>query len=134
MKITHLLPTCGLLLPLLTSAAVAAPPLHPKPAMTNVYKVTPAVPGRVQPFDLADVTLLPSPFQAAMERDTTYLLSLDPDRLLHNFRTEAGLPAKAPIYGGWENSGVAGHILGPCSTGRRITCASRPAWTISSAS
>ena len=112
MKNAHLLPTCGLLLPLLTSAAVAAPPLHPKPAMTNVYKVTPAVAGRVQPFDLADVTLLPSPFQAAMERDTAYLLSLDPDRLLHNFRTEAGLPAKAPIYGGWENSGVAGHILG----------------------
>ena len=112
MKNTRLLPTCGLLLPLLTSAAVAAPPARPKSAMTNVYKVAPAVPGRVQPFDLADVTLLPSPFQAAMKRDTAYLLSLDPDRLLHNFRTEAGLTPKAPIYGGWEDSGVAGHILG----------------------
>ncbi len=115
MKDTTLLPACGLLLPLLTGAAVAAPATHfskAKPAMTNVYKVAPAVPGRVQPFDLADVTLLPSPFQAAMGRDTAYLLSLDPNRLLHNFRTEAGLTPKAPIYGGWENSGVAGHILG----------------------
>lgn len=80
--------------------------------MINVYKVTPVVPGQVQPFDLADVTLLDGPFKAAMGRDTAYLLSLDPDRLLHNFRTEAGLTPKAPIYGGWENSGVAGHILG----------------------
>lgn len=112
MKNAHIPPACGLLLPLLTSAALAAPPARPKPAMTDVYKVAPAVAGRVQPFDLADVTLLPSPFQAAMGRDTAYLLSLDPDRLLHNFRTEAGLTPKAPIYGGWENSGVAGHILG----------------------
>ncbi len=115
MKKLSLLPACGLLLSLLTTAAVAAPPIHSlkaKPAMTNVYKVAPAVPGRVQPFDLADVTLLPGPFQAARDRDMAYLLSLDPDRLLHNFRTEAGLTPKAPIYGGWENSGVAGHILG----------------------
>ncbi len=76
------------------------------------WVVKPTVPGRVQAFDLADVTLLPSPFQAARDRDTAYLLSLEPDRFLHNFRTEAGLTPKAPIYGGWENSGVAGHILG----------------------
>lgn len=110
MKNVPILSAYGLLL--LTSAAVAAPPARPRPAMTKVYKVAPAVPGRVQPFDLADVTLLPSPFQAAMKRDTAYLLSLDSDRLLHGFRTEAGLPAKAPIYGGWESQGVAGHILG----------------------
>ena len=67
---------------------------------------------QVQPFDLADVRLLDSPFKQAMMRDQTYLFSLNADRLLHNFRTNAGLPAKAPIYGGWENTGVAGHILG----------------------
>lgn len=67
---------------------------------------------QVRAFDLADVKLLDGPFKQAMARDEKYLLSLDPDRLLHNFRTNAGLPAKAPIYGGWENTGVAGHILG----------------------
>jgi DUF1680 family protein len=107
-----LLSISGLLLPLLTSAALAAPHTQLRPAMTSVYKVAPTIPSQVQPFDLADVTLLDGPFKAAMGRDTAYLLSLDPDRLLHNFRTEAGLPPKAPIYGGWENSGVAGHILG----------------------
>src|SRR5665213_2191473 len=76
------------------------------------WVVKPTAPGRVQAFDLADVTLLPSLFQAARDRDTAYLLSLEPDRFLHNFRKEAGLTPKAPIYGGWENSGVAGHILG----------------------
>ena len=84
----------------------AAMPLPP------VWTVHPLIPGKVQPFDLADVRLLPGPFQQARARDTTYLLSLESDRLLHNFRTEAGLDAKAPIYGGWENSGVAGHIGG----------------------
>ena len=77
-----------------------------------VWKVGPVVPEKVTSFDLADVRLLPGPFQQARERDTAYLLSLESDRLLHNFRTEAGLDAKAPIYGGWENSGIAGHILG----------------------
>jgi len=81
-------------------------------AAPSRWVVTPQVPGRVQPFDLADVVLLDSPFRQARDRDTAYLLLLEPDRLLHGFRVEAGLPAKAPIYGGWENMGVNGHTLG----------------------
>jgi len=95
-------------LPTTTRAGRAAA----KPPMPSVWTVRPIVAGKVQPFDLADVRLLDGPFQQARARDTTYLLSLESDRLLHNFRTEAGLEAKAPIYGGWENSGVAGHIMG----------------------
>ena len=65
------------------------------------------------PFDLADVQLLDSPFKLAMERDSVYLLSLEPDRFLHNFRLIAGLPPKAPIYGGWESQpSGAGRCLG----------------------
>jgi DUF1680 family protein len=41
-----------------------------------------------------------------------YLLSLDADRLLHNFRVGAGLPPRAEVYGGWENDTIAGHTLG----------------------
>jgi len=41
-----------------------------------------------------------------------YLLTVDPSRLLHSFREHSGLKAKAPIYEGWENSGLAGHSLG----------------------
>jgi len=37
-------------------------------------------------FALQDVRLLDGPFKQAMMLDQEYLLSLDPDRLLHNFR------------------------------------------------
>ena len=74
--------------------------------------VTPAVVPSAEPFALGDVQLLDSPFKRAMERNAAYLLSLEPDRLLHSFRVDAGLAPKARSYGGWESSGVAGHTLG----------------------
>ena len=65
-----------------------------------------------RPFPLGDVQLLDSPFKAAMERNAAYLLSIEPDRLLHNTRQYAGLIPKGELYGGWEQAGVAGHTLG----------------------
>ena len=51
--------------------------------------------------------------------------SLEPDRLLHNFRVNAGLQPKAPVYGGWESQEpwveirchghTLGHYLSACS-------------------
>ena len=67
---------------------------------------------KASPFAPHDVRLLDGPFKAAMQRDLTYLLSLEPDRFLHLFRKHAGLEPKAPVYGGWESQGVAGHSLG----------------------
>lgn len=64
------------------------------------------------PFALHQVQLLDSPFKLAMERNAKYLLTLDADRLLHNTRRYAGLQPKAPLYGGWEARGIAGHSLG----------------------
>lgn len=66
----------------------------------------------VQPFPLTQVRLLDSPFKTAMQLDQKYLLSLQPDRLLSWYRKEAGLKPKAPVYGGWESTGLAGHTLG----------------------
>ena len=43
-------------------------------------------------FSLADVRLGDGPFLDAQRRDEAYLLSLEPDRMLHNFRVNAGLP------------------------------------------
>ena len=72
-----------------------------------------AVQVAVQPFDLADVRLLDSPFLAAMNRNAEYLLQLEPDRFLHYFRTEAGLVPKAEAYRGWESASEgAGRCLG----------------------
>lgn len=111
MKISPLVP--GILLSLTGISGHAALPTTSAPKTAAIgSKVKPAVAPRVRPFNLADVQLLDGPFKQAMARDQAYLLSLSADRLLHNFRTNAGLPAKAPIYGGWENTGVAGHILG----------------------
>ena len=64
------------------------------------------------PFALGDVRLLDGPFMWAMERNANYLLSIEPDRLLHNTRKYAGLEPKAEAYGGWEYFGIAGHTLG----------------------
>src|SRR5438045_2050534 len=61
---------------------------------------------KLRPFDMADVTLLESPFLHAQRMTEKYLLSLDPDRMLHNFRVNAGLKPKAPGYGGWESEPI----------------------------
>jgi uncharacterized protein len=63
-------------------------------------------------FSPDEVTLLDSPFKRAMRLNADYLLSLEPDRLLHNTRAYAGLEPKGALYGGWESAGIAGHILG----------------------
>jgi len=74
--------------------------------------------GVLQPFPLSDVRLLDGPWRHAQALAGRYLLSLDPDRLLHNFRVNAGLLPKAPVYGGWESQepwvGIRchGHTLG----------------------
>jgi hypothetical protein len=47
-----------------------------------------------------------------MERNADYLLSIEPDRLLHNTLLYAGLKPKGALYGGWEQLGIAGHTLG----------------------
>jgi uncharacterized protein len=67
-----------------------------------------------QPFDIRAVKLLDGPFKRARDLDTAYLLSLDPDRLLHTFRLTAGLPTTAKPYGGWEepNGELRGHSMG----------------------
>ena len=46
-------------------------------------------------FPLADVRLLDSPFLDAQQRDEAYLLKLEADRMLHNFRVNARSPAKS---------------------------------------
>jgi hypothetical protein len=67
-----------------------------------------------EPFPMADVRLLAGPFRDAMLRDQKYLLSLEPDRLLRNFRLNVNLPSSAKPLGGWEEPGceLRGHSLG----------------------
>lgn len=67
---------------------------------------------QAEPFALRNVRLLNGPFKHAQDLQEEWLLALEPDRLLAWFRKEAGLKPKAPVYGGWEDRGVAGHCLG----------------------
>ncbi|MGV9388270.1 beta-L-arabinofuranosidase domain-containing protein [Streptomyces olivaceus] len=66
------------------------------------------------PFPLSAVRLLDGPFLANMRRTCAYLLFVDPDRLLHTFRLNVGLPTSAEPCGGWEALDVQlrGHTTG----------------------
>ncbi|MHB8899931.1 MAG: beta-L-arabinofuranosidase domain-containing protein, partial [Thermoguttaceae bacterium] len=77
-------------------------------------RVAGVVPFQAYAFDLRQVRLLDGPFLHARELDRRYLLSLDPDRLLHTFRLNAGLPSPAQPLGGWEATDceVRGHFTG----------------------
>jgi len=76
--------------------------------------VADSVAAKAVPFRLDEVRLLEGPYRDAMIRDQEYLLGLDQDRLLHNFRITAGLPSTAQPLGGWEAPDVElrGHSVG----------------------
>lgn len=92
----------------------------------NKVKVAPVAAIKAQEFPLTDVRLLDGPFKRAMELDKAYLLSLDPDRLLHTFRLNAGLPSNAQPLGGWEepNCELRGHFVGHYLSGCALMFAS----------
>ncbi len=71
-------------------------------------------PIKIYSFNLRDVRLLKSPFTANMKRDGQWLLSIGANRLLHNFRVNAGMKIYAKALGGWESmdSELRGHITG----------------------
>lgn len=81
---------------------------------SRTARVQDAVSFVARPFPPGDVRLLEGPFRDAMVRDQQYLLELDQDRLLHTFRTTAGLPSSAAPLGGWEAPDVElrGHSVG----------------------
>lgn len=78
-------------------------------------------PMQVQSFDLADIRLLPSRFRENMLRDSAWMVSIDTNRLLHSFRTNAGISAgreggymTVKKLGGWESLDceLRGHTTG----------------------
>ena len=67
---------------------------------------------KARPLPLSAVRLKSSIWATAVGTNAKYLLSIEPDRLLHNFRKSAGLKPKGQLYGGWEAQSIAGHTLG----------------------
>lgn len=66
----------------------------------------------VKLFGLREVRLLDGPFKSARDVDLRYMRELDVDRFMAPFRTESGLPPKAPKYPNWESTGLDGHSAG----------------------
>jgi uncharacterized protein len=68
----------------------------------------------VQSFPSDMVYLKPSWIKKHTDRNKEYLLRLDPDRLLHNFRINAGIASSAKPLEGWESPdcGLRGHFTG----------------------
>ncbi|WP_221030798.1 beta-L-arabinofuranosidase domain-containing protein [Actomonas aquatica] len=90
----------------------AAPDRKGGATFTFETRPLPTVATPLRYFELDDVTLLDGPFKHAQDLNVSYLLALDPDRLLAGFRLEAGLEPRAEKYGNWENIGLDGHTLG----------------------
>jgi DUF1680 family protein len=69
---------------------------------------------KVQPFALSEVTLEEGVLQRARDWNRGYMMRLPNDRLLYNFRMNAGLPSNAEPLGGWESpsSELRGHFVG----------------------
>lgn len=84
--------------------------------------------GHVRPVALDEVRLLPSRFTENMQRDSAWMMDISVDRLLHSFRTSAGVFAgsEGGYYtvkklGGWESldcelrGHTTGHMLSACA-------------------
>jgi uncharacterized protein len=94
-------------------------PLNSQPDKKD--KVPPKIKNAVQLFDMKDINLLDGPFKKGLEQNHDYLLNLDINSLLHNFRINAGFPSHAIPLKGWEAPDIelrghfTGHFLSACA-------------------
>jgi hypothetical protein len=79
-----------ILVSLLVSAGANGQSLYPGQYVGKL-KVSDAAPVKAEAFDLQDVRLLPGRFYENMQRDSAWMMSISADRLLHSFRTTAGV-------------------------------------------
>ncbi|MGE5293024.1 MAG: glycoside hydrolase family 127 protein [Micromonosporaceae bacterium] len=100
---------------------------RPRAAAKNRWRsyVADGTAGLAAALPLAAVKLLDSPFRDNQSRNTNYLEFVDPDRLLHTFKLNFGLPALSKPCGGWEapQSEVRGHCTGHLMSGLALTYA-----------
>lgn len=102
------------------SGALTAQSVYPSQHAGKLKRETVA-PMKVKSFDLKDVRLLPSRFRENMMRDSMWMASIEVNRLLHSFRTNAGVFAgreggymTVKKLGGWESLDceLRGHTTG----------------------
>lgn len=117
MEIRNLI--CGLLMAA-TSLGASAQSVYPG-LFEEKFAVLTAAPMAVKPFSLSDVRVLPGRVHDNMERASAWMASIDVNRLLHSFRTNAGVFAgreggymTVKKLGGWESLDceLRGHTTG----------------------
>ncbi len=97
------------------------PVVDPEPFAAPLSFARDQITPRLQLFALRDVTLEAGPLQQAREWNRAYIMRLPNDRLLHNFRVNAGLPSSAVPLAGWEDpkcelrGHFVGHYLSACA-------------------
>src|SRR5258708_23724208 len=71
-------------------------------------------PAKVEPFPMTQVRILGGAYKDAQDWNLGYMNRLPADRLLHNFRLNAGLSSTADPFGGWEEpkGELRGHFTG----------------------
>jgi len=94
---------------------------EPEPFAAPIEFTRNPIQPKVREFALGDVTLEAGPLQQARDWNRGYLMRLPNDRLLLNFRVNAGVPSTAKPLGGWEDpkcelrGHFVGHYLSACS-------------------
>jgi DUF1680 family protein len=100
---------------------------------TNKFAVEDKLKPAIYSFDLQDIRLLESRFLQNMEREQKWLMSLGTNRLLHSFRTNAGVYSGSEggyddglALRGWESLDceLRGHIMGHILSGLALMYAS----------
>jgi len=110
--------------PGVTAQASAAPAKAGATAVPGGYAPN-GTAGRLAALPLNRVELLDSPFKDNQARNTSYLLFLDPERMLRSFRLNYRQPSAAQPIGGWEQpaSQIRGHTTGHLMSGLALTYA-----------
>lgn len=102
------------------AGTLSAQSIYPGQHAGKMKKET-VVPLTVESFDLKDIRLLPGRFRENMMRDSAWMASIETGRLLHSFRTNAGVFAgreggymTVKKLGGWESLDceLRGHTTG----------------------
>ena len=81
---------------------------------SDLLSVQSKIPVKAYSYKLQDVRLLDSRFKENMERDKSWLMRINLQRLLHSWRVNAGIKTKAKPYSGWEalDCELRGHTIG----------------------
>jgi len=100
-------------------APVATPPRRGLPPETPPFGETLTlarqdVAAKVQPFPMTHVRVTGGIYKDAQEWNRGYIERLPEERLVYNFRVNAGLPAPGQPFGGWEEPKceLRGHFTG----------------------